>query len=174
MFQESKHLVLVDNAYLKITNWRRESLFFVCACRSQVHEDSHLALRSDKKQIESPDVCWDTCVGSIITKHPNSTTLGKFVIFIIKVFWGIKWRKKLEIWTGTSNLPFCGLTLTISLDRTSNLIDKHGYRRLLSSVWFCQKYKKSKSCEEEEVNCNQDYYHEQGFSRVRILNASFF
>jgi len=51
-----------------------------------MHEGSHLALRSDKKQIESPDVCWDACVGSIITKHPHSTALGKFVIFVIEVF----------------------------------------------------------------------------------------
>ena len=52
----------------------------------KMHKGSNLAFRSDKKEIESPDVCWDTCVGSIVTKHTHSTTLGKFVIFVIEVF----------------------------------------------------------------------------------------
>ena len=46
----------------------------------------NLALRSDKQQVKPPDVCWDACLGSIVTKHSNATAFGKFVILIVQIF----------------------------------------------------------------------------------------
>ena len=46
---------------------------------------AHLRFRSDVQEVESEYVCWDATLLSIVTKHTNTTTLGKLPIFIIEV-----------------------------------------------------------------------------------------
>ena len=59
---------------------------FLLLVKKNASQRTYLVLRSDIEQVESPDVCWDTRVGSIVTKHPHPTTLRKFVVFVIEVF----------------------------------------------------------------------------------------
>ena len=46
---------------------------------------AHLRFRSDVQEVEPEYVCWNATLLSIVTKHANTTTLGKLPIFIIEV-----------------------------------------------------------------------------------------
>lgn len=46
----------------------------------------YLVFRSHVQQVESPNVCWDACVSSVVTKDTHSTTLRKFVFLVVQVF----------------------------------------------------------------------------------------
>ena len=46
----------------------------------------YLAFGSDKQQVKPPDVCWDTRLCCIVTKHTNATALGKLILLIVQIF----------------------------------------------------------------------------------------
>ena len=48
-----------------------------------LHVHAYLCFGSDVQEVESEDVCWDTRLLGIVTKHSNSTTLGKLAMALL-------------------------------------------------------------------------------------------
>ena len=95
---------------------------------------TNLVLRSHVEKVKSPDVCWDTGICGIIAKNSNPTTLGKFVIFIIKVFWRMKWNEmKIRNLNQQDYLPFTG---TLRLLTRVNLCSSNKQKGFCSLRWF--------------------------------------
>lgn len=62
-----------------------EKLSVVLQDKVSPTEGTILSLRPHKQQIESIDICWYPSLHGIISKHPNTTTLGKLSIFVVQV-----------------------------------------------------------------------------------------
>jgi hypothetical protein len=45
-----------------------------------------LRFRTDVKQIKAPDISWNARFLGIVTKNPDTTTLGELAILVIEIF----------------------------------------------------------------------------------------